>query len=116
MSESKTRDKDKEKEKEQSVFALSRPSRCYGCDRKMQVDEIVHLNKREDDSEVFCLKCAKLDHLHVLRSGNAKVTRLAKKYSTTRFLIMKWSDAWKCYERQGLLVEAEALERARSEA
>lgn len=103
------------KSKDPSVFALSRPSRCFGCDKKLPVDEIVKLEQKDDDNEVYCLTCAKLDHLQILRSGNAKITRLAKKYSQSRFLIMKWSDAWKCYERQGLLVEAAALERARKE-
>lgn len=105
-----------EKSKDPSVFALSRSSRCFSCDKKLAVNDLVQLEPKDDDNEVFCLTCAKLDHLQVLPSGNAKITRLAKKYSQTRFLIMKWSDTWKCYERQGLLVEAAALERARKES
>lgn len=54
--------------------------------------------------------------MEVLRSGNAQVTRLAKKYSTKHFIVLKWSEIWKTYERQGLLVEPDALKRARDEA
>ncbi|MBX9690292.1 MAG: hypothetical protein K2X27_26500 [Candidatus Obscuribacterales bacterium] len=103
-------------EKQDLLYALSRNSRCYGCDRKLLVDEIVRLTKMADESEVFCLECAGLKKMAVLRKGNAKVTRLAKKYSDKSYIIVKWSDAWKCYERQGLLVEAEALSRASKEA
>lgn len=110
----------KEEEKKNpanSVFALSRPSRCFGCDMKLVVDDIVKLNaKNEDEKEVFCRKCAGLDALEILRSGNAQVTRLAKKYSKEHFVILKWSELWKTYERQGLLVEGEALAKAKDEA
>jgi len=100
-----------------AVFALSRASRCHGCDAKLPVDEIVKLNsKSKDETEVFCRKCAGLEDFEILRSGNAQVTRLAKKYSKEHFVIMKWSELWKTYERQGLLVQPDALERAREEA
>src|SRR5262249_11736034 len=99
-----------------SVFALSRPSRCYGCDSRLEIDDIVTLVEKKDEKEVFCRKCSKLDELEVLKPGNAQVTRLAKKYSKRHFVIVKWSELWKTYERFGLLVEVEALARARSEA
>jgi len=98
------------------LFALSRASRCHGCDAKLNVDEIVRLNKKDDEKEAFCLRCSALSEMELLRSGNALVTRLAKKYSTTHFVVMKWSEVWKTYERQGLLVEREALRKAREEA
>ncbi len=103
--------------KPDALFALSRPSRCHGCDTKLNVDEIVRLNKKDDDEkEAFCLKCAGLSGMELLRSGNASVTRLAKKYSTNHFVVMKWSEIWKTYERQGLLVESDALSKAKEEA
>lgn len=82
----------------------------------MMPGDIAKLLDKEDEREVYCLKCVKIDHLQVLPPGNAKVTKLAKKYSQTCFLIMKWSQMWKCYERSGLLVEQDALQRARNEA
>lgn len=73
-------------------------------------------NKSEDEREVFCRKCAGLEEMEVLRSGNAQITRLAKKYSSRHFVVLKWSELWKTYERQGLLVETDALKQAREEA
>lgn len=108
---------DDKKSHANAVFALSRPSRCYGCDAKLLADEIVKLNEKDnDETEVFCRKCAGLADLEILRSGNAQVTRLAKKYSKRHFVIMKWSEIWKAYERQGLLVEPDALKQAKQEA
>jgi hypothetical protein len=102
--------------KDPLVYALARPSRCYGCDRKLVENDIIQIAPKNDEREVFCLACVGLAHLAVLSGGNAAVTRLAKKYSSLRFVIVKWSDTWKCYERQGLLVEKQALERAQKEA
>jgi hypothetical protein len=99
-----------------AVFALSRPSRCHGCDCKLAAEAIVQLNDKRDEREVFCLSCAKLGHLEFLRPGNAKITRLAKKYSSATFAVLKWSDMWKCYERHGLLVEPQAIDRAEEES
>jgi hypothetical protein len=105
-----------EKKKDPVVYALSNASRCFGCDRKMLVNDLIVLHNKEDEKEVYCLNCEKLDHLQVLKAGDPKITRLAKKYSTTLFVVMKWSDTWKFYERQGLLVEPEALAKARKDA
>lgn len=63
----------------------------------------------------LCLTCADLDHLVFLPPGNAALTRRARKYSTLAAVVLKWSRARKRYERQGLLVEAEGLERAEEE-
>ena len=106
----------KMKKSDPAVFALSRSSRCYGCDRKLEAGEIIDVKNKETDKEVFCLKCAGLGDLEILLSGNQKITRLASKYSTRRFVIMKWSDTWKCYERQGILVEAQAIDKAEAES
>jgi len=102
--------------KEPLVYALSRASRCFGCDLRLLENEIIQLKNEKDDREVYCRKCSGLEGLEVLLSGNATVTRLAKKYSSIKFVIVKWSDTWKCYERKGLLVEKQALERAQKEA
>jgi hypothetical protein len=103
------------KSKKAAVYALSRSSRCYACDRKLAVDEIVQLKNNDEDREVVCQKCAGLGHLEVLLSGNTKITKLAGKYSTVQFNIMKWSDLWKCYERKGILVEPSAINQAEEE-
>jgi hypothetical protein len=99
-----------------AVFALSRPSRCYGCDQKLPVDAIVKLEDKENDREVQCRNCAGLADLEHLAAGNAAITRLARKYSKQQYIVLKWSDAWKCYERQGILVEPQAIDRAEQES
>jgi len=50
-----------------------------------------------------------------LPAGDAALTRRASKYSTLAAAVVKWSRARKRYERQGLLVEAAALEQAEQE-
>ena len=55
------------------------------------------------------------DHLEFLPSGDAALTVRARKYSGRSAVVLKWSRARKRYERQGLLVEAAALERAEQE-
>ena len=63
----------------------------------------------------LCLSCADLDHLIFLPSGNTALTRRARKHSILSAVVLKWSRARKRYERQGLLVEQQALERAEQE-
>lgn len=63
----------------------------------------------------LCLACADLDHLWFLAPGDAALTRRARKYSTLSAVVLRWSRARKRYERQGLLVEEQALERAEAE-
>ena len=63
----------------------------------------------------LCLACADLDHLVFLPSGDAAVTRSARKHSTLSAVVLKWSKARKRYERQGLLVEEPALRQAEVE-
>ena len=63
----------------------------------------------------LCLSCADLDHLLFLPAGSAALTRRSRKYSNLSAVVLRWSTRRKRYERQGLLVEAEALERAEAE-
>jgi hypothetical protein len=56
-----------------------------------------------------------LDHLIFIPSGNTALTRLARKHSILSAVLLKWSQARKRYERQGLLVEEQAVERAEAE-
>jgi hypothetical protein len=107
---------DSAKKKEDLVYALSKASRCYGCDKRLLENDIVQLKHKENENEVLCIDCAGLSGLELLRSGNASITRLAKKYSKSRYVVMKWSELWKAYERQGLLLERQAIEKARKEA
>ncbi|MDL4774402.1 DUF2293 domain-containing protein [Actinomadura xylanilytica] len=65
----------------------------------------------EDDAPL-CLACADLDHLVFLPSGDAALSRRAKKESGLSALVMRFNRRRKRYERRGLLVEEAALQRA----
>jgi hypothetical protein len=63
----------------------------------------------------LCLGCADLDHLLFLPRGDTALTRRASKHSTLRAVVVRFSRARNRYERQGVLVEEAALERAERE-
>jgi hypothetical protein len=63
----------------------------------------------------LCLHCAEMDHLVFLPSGDAALTRRARKASTLSAVVVRFSRARKRYERQGILVEENALEQAEAE-
>lgn len=62
-----------------------------------------------------CLKCAGLDGLVFLPSGDAALTRRAMASSPRSAVVLKFSRARKRSERQGILVEQSAIEEAESE-
>lgn len=61
------------------------------------------------------MACADLDHLVFLGRGDAALTRRANRYSTLRAVVVRFSRSRKRYERQGVLVEEQALARAERE-
>lgn len=95
-----------------TVFILSNEAVCSECGRELVRSAWMTLTKKK---EVLCLSCADLDHLIFLPAGDAALTRRSRKTSTLSAVVVRWSQARKRYERQGLLVEAEALERAEQE-
>lgn len=60
----------------------------------------------------LCLDCADLGHLVFLPSGDAALTRRAKKASRLSAVVVRWSRRRNRYERQGILAENEAIELA----
>jgi len=60
----------------------------------------------------ICLGCAGLDHLIFLPAGDATLTRRAKKASTLSAVVVRFARTRKRYERQGILVEQQALDAA----
>lgn len=94
------------------VFISTRDSTCDECGEELGRRAWITLVK---DKGALCLSCADLDHLVFLPSGDAALTRRARKHSTLAAVVLKWTRARKRYERQGLLVESEALERAERE-
>ena len=94
---------------ELKVFISHRASVCGECHEELGHKAWVFL---AGDRGTLCLSCADLDHLVFLPSGDAAVTRRARKLSTLSAVVLKWSRARTRYERQGLLVEEDALHRA----
>lgn len=68
-----------------------------------------------DDKGPLCMACADMDHLVFLPSGNAALTRRAKRASRLSAVVVRWSGPRRRYERQGILVEEAALARAEGE-
>jgi len=97
---------------ELKVFISTRESACDECGEDLGPKAWITL---VEDKGALCLSCADLDHLVFLPSGDAALTRRARKHSTLVAVVLKWSRARKRYERQGLLVELQALEQAEME-
>jgi hypothetical protein len=68
-----------------------------------------------EDRGPLCLGCADLAHLVFLPSGDAALTRRAREASGLAAVVVRFSSARRRYERQGILVEEEALEQAEAE-
>jgi len=62
-----------------------------------------------------CLRCAGLDDLELLPAGDALLTRRVKAKSDRFAVVVRFSRSRRRYERQGLLVEPQALAEARRE-
>jgi hypothetical protein len=67
------------------------------------------------DRGPLCMSCADLAHLVFLPSGDAALTRRARKHSRLSAVLVRFSRARKRYERQGVLVEEAAIEQAETE-
>ena len=93
------------------VFSIIRDSECSECKRELFRSSLLSM----EQGRPLCMECADMDHLVWLPSGDAALTRRAKKHSKLWAVIVKFSRARKRYERQGLLVEEEALAQAQEE-
>lgn len=99
------------KSKELVVFSILRDSACGECNKELGKGALLLM---EADRRL-CLSCADLDRLIYLPRGDAGLTRLAKKYSALSAVVVRFSRSRGRYERQGILVEEAALERAKEE-
>ena len=102
----------KPEQDEIKVFISHRDSTCGECLEELGSKAWITLVR---DKGALCLSCADLDQLIFLASGDAALTRRARKHSLLSAVVLKWSRARKRYERQGLLVEERALELAEGE-
>jgi hypothetical protein len=97
--------------KELVVFSTLRDSQCSECHEELGKGSFLTL----ENGAALCLDCADLGHLVFLPSGDSALTRRAGKYSALRSVVVRFSRTRGRYERQGLLVEPAALERAEEE-
>ena len=94
------------------VFIVRRETECGECGRELGRGSFIFLKR---DKGALCLSCADLDHLEFLPRGDAALTRRARKYSPLNAKVLQWSRTREQYERQGVLVERAAVERAMAE-
>src|SRR5436189_6196549 len=99
-------------ENEIKVFISHRDSKCDECGEELGRKAWITL---EENKGALCLACADLDELVFLPSGDAALTRRARKHSVLSAVVLKFSKARGRYERQGLLVEESALDEAEAE-
>lgn len=94
------------------VFITAGESTCGECGNLLGRHAWIAL---AGERSALCLACADLDHLVFLPAGDVALTRRARKHAALAAVVLKWSRARKRYERQGLLVEEDALARAEAE-
>lgn len=93
------------------VFSILKPSACAECGAELWKGSFLRMEKEKP----LCLECADLDHLVFLPRGDVALTRRSRKYSILSAVVVRFSRSRKRYERQGLLVESGAVERAQEE-
>jgi hypothetical protein len=99
------------KPKELVVFDILRESKCVECHHELRKGDFLFL----ENGRALCLSCADLDYLVYLPSGDAALTRRARKHSAIAAVVVRFSRSRGHYERQGILIEEAALEAAEEE-
>ena len=94
------------------VFIASGASACGECGEALSRHTWITLTQEKVS---LCLACADLDHLVYLPARDVILTQRVGQHSTLIAVVLKWSRARKRYERQGLLIEAQALAQAEQE-
>jgi hypothetical protein len=90
------------------VFSIVRDSQCSECGTELLKGQFLRMEAQRP----LCMTCADLDHLVFLPRGDTALTRRASRYSRLRAVVVRFSRSRKRYERQGILIEDDALTRA----
>jgi hypothetical protein len=93
------------------VFQILRDSQCSECGAEIERDSLLMIEAKQP----LCLPCAGFDELDFLPSGDTALTRRATKHSGRVAVVVRFSRSRKRYERQGILVERLALQKAEQE-
>jgi hypothetical protein len=96
---------------ERVVFSIVRDSSCTECGTELPKDSFLYM----EDNHPLCLACAGLADLEYLPSGDTALTRRASKYTARKAVVVRFSRSRGRYERQGILVEEQALAKAEEE-
>src|SRR5579872_4663776 len=83
--------------------------RCAACGTELRSGNFIQISL---NTGIRCLTCAGFSDLVFLGSGDAALTRRAVAFSSKHVVGVKFSRARKRHERQGVLVETSAIERA----
>jgi hypothetical protein len=100
-----------EKAPQPVVFMNLRAAQCAECGAEIEQNAMLMMEAEQP----LCLSCARLGGLEFVPSGDAALTRRATKYSQRSAVVVRFSRSRKRYERQGILVEDAALEKAEQE-
>lgn len=94
------------------IFRTVKESQCSQCNKEMFKGSFLLM----EADQPLCMACAGLSEFVFVPSGDSQLTRKAKKNSTQTFVVVQFSRTHKRYERQGILVQEEALQKAQQEA
>lgn len=84
-------------------------STCSECDATLE-GKMLYL----EHGHALCMDCADMAHLVFLPSGNATLTRRAKKLSPLSAVVLRFNRRRNRYERQGILATSGAIEQAKA--
>lgn len=93
------------------VFLIRRDTACSECGVELGQGSFLTM----DGEQALCLACGGLGDLMFLPAGDATLTRRAGKYSSRSAVVVEFRRSRGRYERQGMLVEEEALAKAEAE-
>lgn len=100
-----------EKSNQPPELVVIQPNKEWTCHRCGGTGDLLIM----EQSGPTCLRCAGLGDLEFLGAGDALLTRRAKAKSARCAVVVRFSRSRRRYERQGLLVEAQALAEAQQE-
>lgn len=89
----------------------SSDSECDKCQKLIYQKNIMY----SEANKAYCLKCVNLDTLTFLGSGDATLSRRARKNSHKFAAVVEFNKRRKRYERRGILVEQLAIDAAEME-
>jgi len=92
-------------------MTVSEALNCEECGAELTRGDFLFREKQKS----LCLRCADLDHLEFLPSGDAAMSRRSKKYSPLSAVVVQFNRRHKRYERRGILATTKAIAQAEEE-